>query len=212
MRLPSLKFSSKRHIPILVLFGWEFYPWQVMNLFQMMRGRVVDADVIRTKFFGYDISLERHYYHYTIKESSMWEELYAPISVKDRRVLDVGAGCGETAAFYFSRGAKRVVAIEPNPQAFRLLEVNARANSWNLDAICDVFKLEHLSIPHDFIKIDCEGGESILLEYSGGELGPCVIESHSSRTARDITKKFHIDSVVAPFKKHPEVELLVSSR
>jgi SAM-dependent methyltransferase len=197
------------HIPILVLHGFEFYPWQLGSLIRMMRGKVADADLIRAEFFGYQIDLERHY-RYTIDEASVWERFYAPIPLKDKTVLDVGAGCGETAAFFFSKGASKVVAVEPNPQAVKLLEANARGNSWKLDTIFDSFKLEHLSIPHDFLKVDCEGGETNLLEYTGPSLGPCVIEVHSPRIAKDLMAKFHFDSVATPSERHPGTKLLIS--
>jgi ribosomal protein L11 methylase PrmA len=176
----------------------------------MMRGKVTDSDTVRTRLFGYEISLERHY-RYAIEESSVWERFYAPIPLKEKTVLDIGAGCGETAAFYFSKGASKVTAIEPNPQASKLLQANAMANSWNLDSICDVFKVEHLSIPHDFVKIDCEGGEKNLLE-NGDLLGPCVIESHSPLITEELAKRFHFDLIVAPSEKHPGTKLLISLR
>lgn len=51
---------------------------------------------------------------------------YAP---PDAAVLDVGANIGNhCAAFEKLVGARRIVAIEPNPRAIRLLKVNTRLN------------------------------------------------------------------------------------
>ncbi|MDH2900691.1 MAG: hypothetical protein PXY39_06935 [archaeon] len=209
--MPSPRLSKKKHFPIFVLFGCEYYPWQMMSLFRAMRGKVADSDLIQTSLFGYNITLVRHRYNMTIGEIPLWDETYAPISVKNKIVLDIGAGMGESAAFYFGKGAKKVVAVEPNPQDYTLLKENASKNSWNLDPIQDVFKLEQLSIPHDLAKIDCEGGEVILLSYKNS-LGPCVIESHSAEITRDLVAKFHFDSIVNPRGKELDVRLLINSK
>lgn len=84
-------------------------------------------------------------------------------------------------------------------------------NSWNLDSINDVFRLEHLSIPHDFLKIDCEGGETILFNYEGS-LGPCVIESHSTGTTRELMSRFHFSSIISTRTERPETSLLINSK
>jgi len=42
-------------------------------------------------------------------ELDMWHKHYLPIG---QTVLDVGAGCGETALFYLKHGAQRVICIE----------------------------------------------------------------------------------------------------
>ncbi len=211
MILPRLKFSRKKHIPMLVLFGFEAYPWQINNLIHMMRGRVAGKDLIQVRLFGFDVNLVRNYFDMIMGELSLWEQFYAPVALKGRTVLDVGAGTGETAAFYFSKGAKKVVAIEPNPLAFNLLKENTKMNSWNLDSINDVFRLEHLSIPHDFLKIDCEGGETILFNYEGS-LGPCVIESHSTGTTRELMSRFHFSSIISTRTERPETSLLINSK
>jgi SAM-dependent methyltransferase len=209
MKLPSLKLSKKKHLPILVLFGCEYYPWQMMSLLRAMSGNVADWDLIHTNLFGYEIALLRHRYNMTMGEINLWEDTYAPILLKEKTVLDVGAGMGESAAFFFSKGAKKVVAIEPNRQDFRLLRENAERNAWNVDAIQDVFKLEHLSIPHDFAKIDCEGGEEILLAYNHS-LGPCVIESHTAEITRRLVEKFRFSKTVTPRGEKSESRLLLN--
>jgi ribosomal protein L11 methylase PrmA len=173
-----------------------------------MRGKISDTDLIHTNLFGYEIALVRHRYNMTINEMGLWERIYAPISLKGKIVLDVGAGMGESAAFYFSKGAEKIVAIEPNPQDLKLLRINATRNAWNVDSIHDVFRLDQLSIPHDFAKIDCEGGEEILLEYNG-RLGPCVIESHTRDLTRKLSEKFHFDAIIDPANGKSEAKLLL---
>ena len=43
---------------------------------------------------------------------NMGKILFTNFLVRGKTVLDVGAGCGETAFFYRLYGAKKVVAIE----------------------------------------------------------------------------------------------------
>jgi len=111
------------------------------------------------------------------EELPLWERLYLPRFLEGKTVLDVGAGCGETAFFYIYHGAKRVVCIESDPLACKLIEVNRQRLNLNIEIICSKFNLEHLYIPHDFMKMDIEGGEVELLKFDG-PIAPCVIEVH----------------------------------
>ncbi|MCD6535842.1 MAG: FkbM family methyltransferase [Thaumarchaeota archaeon] len=48
------------------------------------------------------------------------------ISVEDRKVLDIGAYIGDTAIYWVLRGAKVVYAVEPVPEHYELLSLNAK--------------------------------------------------------------------------------------
>jgi predicted RNA methylase len=74
-----------------------------------------------------------------------------------RTVLDVGAGCGETALFYLKHGAQRVVCIEGDEKALELLARNFGHDN----------RVTIVPVMIDSIKIDIEGGEENL-----------VVESH----------------------------------
>lgn len=50
---------------------------------------------------------------------------YGPIDVAGRVVVDVGAHIGAFSVFAALRGARRVLAYEPDPENFRLLAINA---------------------------------------------------------------------------------------
>jgi hypothetical protein len=127
---------------------------------------------------GFNVELLYSYASIMGEELPMWEKNYLPVSVKGKTVLDVGAGCGETSAFYIAHGASKVVAIEPDKRAYSLLVKNVKANSLNVLPIRKPFELSDLLIPHDLLKIDAEGAEVALLDYQGS-LGECVIEAHT---------------------------------
>jgi hypothetical protein len=40
------------------------------------------------------------------------------------------------------------------------------------------FSAKHLDMEFDFMKVDVEGGEEILLDVDRGKLKPCVVEAH----------------------------------
>ncbi|MEM1903580.1 MAG: FkbM family methyltransferase, partial [Pyrobaculum sp.] len=56
------------------------------------------------------------------------EDMYAA-DVKDRVVVDVGAGIGDSTLFFVSRGARRVYAFEPVERHFRYLVDNIARNN-----------------------------------------------------------------------------------
>jgi FkbM family methyltransferase len=59
--------------------------------------------------------------------------VYESLNVKGKVVADVGAYIGDSAIYFALRGAKRVIAIEPHPEAFREMIENIRLN--NLEGI-----------------------------------------------------------------------------
>ena len=53
---------------------------------------------------------------------------YDELDVRGRVVVDVGAGIGDTAILFLSRGASRVIGLEPHPRLFDLACINVRIN------------------------------------------------------------------------------------
>ena len=97
-------------------------------------------------------SLELDPYHAALvrKELEMWHHHYLPCG---KTVLDVGAGCGETAFFYLKHGAERVVAIEGDPQALNILYHNFEKDP----------RVTIVPAMLDHIKVDVEGAEEGML-------------------------------------------------
>ena len=54
-------------------------------------------------------------------ELAEWHKDYLPVH---GTVLDIGAGCGETALFYLAHGAERVVCVEGDREALECLQKN----------------------------------------------------------------------------------------
>ena len=123
------------------------------------------------------LSLLPYYRQIIASQLKLWEETYLPaFSLSGKIVLDAGAGCGETTWFFFSHGASKVIAIEPNKRCSSIFAENAMKNSWNYELHETKFAPAHLLMKFDFAKVDCEGGELVLLQVD--RLGACRVELH----------------------------------
>jgi len=58
------------------------------------------------------------------------EGLYSALNVNGKVVIDVGAFVGDSAIYFASRGAKKVIAVEPHPDAFREMLDNIKLNNF----------------------------------------------------------------------------------
>jgi len=130
------------------------------------------------RILGADMAFTMYHLSNVINELDSWEKDYLPASVEGKVVLSVGDGCGETSLFYLRHGASKVIAIEKDPEPFGLLRRNIENNRLNVVPLNETFTLDHLKMDFDFMKIDVEGGERILLEVPPEQLKPCVIEAH----------------------------------
>lgn len=119
-----------------------------------------------------------------------WERYYLPpFSLKGKTVLDAGAGSGETADFFFTKGARTVVCVEPELGECAMIEENAAVNHWDCQVFPETFKLSHLrESKADFAKIDCEGGESLLLSLDRMTL-PMAVEVHDAETREGLKQR-----------------------
>jgi SAM-dependent methyltransferase len=124
------------------------------------------------------------------REWPLWRRWYAPVSVRGKDVLDVGAGCGETAYFYFKQGARKVICVEQDRAAIECLTENATRHSWNVEIVHEAFRLDMLrEYRFDFIKMDGEGCEKELLQLSKLPT-TAVVESHSPQLTDELTRHF----------------------
>ena len=186
----TVKFglSRKRHLPVIWVAGiTNFRPYR-LDIFLKCRGftltKIDDKHVVIGKN-GLEFILLQEYANILIHEFIDWHRDYKfPSTLKNKTIMDIGAGCGESIFYFALKGCRNFIAVEPNTQCANLLRKNAKNNSLNVKVYNDIFRKNHLDEPFDFIKCDCEGGESILLEQEISK--PISLEVHGL----DLIKKF----------------------
>ena len=73
---------------------------------------------------------------------------YSFLDVHNKSVLDVGAFVGDSAMLFALRGARRVVAVEPSPWAYKMAEKNVEVNG-----LSDVITLVNCAVSREDGKI-----------------------------------------------------------
>ena len=68
-------------------------------------------------------------YIYSSVYDTFIEEEYKFLNVKDKNVLDIGAFVGDSAIYFILKGAKKVYAIEPHPDAYNEMLENIKLNN-----------------------------------------------------------------------------------
>ena len=192
----KIGLSNVHHVPV-----WKFDDRATFSLWNYRDAKIYE-DVLRWERQGSidHVSIKGIELSYAkakclLSEWCVWRKYYLPpFSLNDKIVLDVGAGSGETAYFYLKHGANKVICIEngaQHPEDLECLYINKK--KLNIEIYPESFKLEHLQLPHDFLKIDIDGGEEIMLDYDLSKLKPCIIEVESNElTDKFIAKGFHI--------------------
>lgn len=191
----KLGISNKRRVPIFYIDKRTrntFTPLSAWRIFIHSRGwhlRPVDGYSIVTHN-GASLKLTAQKAVTMLWEWRKWVRDYRPpFSLEGKTVLDIGAGSGETAYLYALSGAKEIVCIEPSPEEAALIRENSANLGWNAEVICAPFAPEHLTLrKFDFVKVDCEGCESLLLSLPE-ILVPMAIESHSRAIREALEKK-----------------------
>jgi hypothetical protein len=197
--------SAKRHVPALYIGKRGLFPHEYVRIAWQMRDWKIeksDADSYVVKHGETSLLLTDWHVGDIICQWKQWEKYYLPeFSLEGKTVLDVGAGCGETAYFYFLHGAKRVIAVEVDPVQLELLKGNAELNGWNddghqLNIIPRAFEVEDLRREKfDFAKIDIEGGEADLLALDEIDF-PMVLEAHGAYLRDKLAQKFGLSLLV----------------
>lgn len=178
-------------MPAFKVFDTALYPLQALKVVFHFRGwsikEVGGMVEFSTQEFRFVVSRPRAIT--IVKEwYAEWEMHYLPRwPVAGKTILDIGAGFGETAAFYFSHRALKVICVEPS-EACSILSRNAVTNGWNCEVLNEHFALDHLRYGFDFMKMDCEGCESLLLDYGRVDF-PCAIEVHNRRVLDGLVEK-----------------------
>ncbi|MGI0080718.1 MAG: 50S ribosomal protein L11 methyltransferase [Nitrososphaerales archaeon] len=190
-----LGLSKRKHLPVWrILDGtyrlWDLNALKFLGLLNNLKVREVGDNLYSLTIFGVNLEMFGAYTKLLVTELEIWKKWYLPpFSLEGETVLDAGAGCGETAAFYLAQGARKVVAVEIDPVAFDLLRRNVVSNSMNVEAYNESFSERFLSPNIDFAKIDVEGSEIFLLNLERIDI-PCLVETHSQEVRQNILNKF----------------------
>lgn len=149
----------------------------------------------------YSLLLPRSYAKIQVNEKAMWKKWYGT-NFSGMTVMDIGAGAGETASYFFNHGAKKVIAFEIDETAIECLWKNAERNNWNITIYGREFYAPlDMRIPHDYMKVDIEGGEVDLLNWTGS-LGKCSFELHPERigtqNVKALINKFNLQPIMKP--------------
>ncbi|MCJ7637392.1 MAG: hypothetical protein MUO21_07870 [Nitrososphaeraceae archaeon] len=123
-------------------------------------------------------------------EKKHWGYYIPPLGVKDKNILCVGGGCGETAKYYLDNGAFHVHVIENNPICKDYLIYNHFKNNKMTFSLKD-FDMSDISYIYDLLQFDIEGYELLLLPILDKLNIDIVLESHCTYiTDRFIEKGF----------------------
>jgi 16S rRNA A1518/A1519 N6-dimethyltransferase RsmA/KsgA/DIM1 with predicted DNA glycosylase/AP lyase activity len=84
------------------------------------------------------------------------QNIYKRLDVRNRVVIDVGADNGTTVNLFLSRGARRVIAFEADPNLLKQLQENF-ADDLRVEAHGAWYGV---LVEGDVLKMDCEGCET----------------------------------------------------
>jgi FkbM family methyltransferase len=126
--------------------------------------------------------------HNTILEVFELRE-YSFVDVRDRDVVDVGAYVGDSAIYFALRGARRVIAIEPNPVAYQEMLENIRLNNL-MDKVIPLNA--GISNKHDKICIHELDVNKAAITYYGTGKHPSCIAYVDALTLEDIVERYKI--------------------
>jgi tRNA G37 N-methylase Trm5 len=201
--------SPRKKVPVIGANKREYYLWQfpvvVWDYFAIRRWKRrnqligKNGDIETYQIGTQKVAFTPHHWSVYFREwNGQWERYYLPnFDLKDKTVLDAGAGSGETILFYLMHGAKHVIAVEPDPVAFSLLKQNSETNNWPVTLFNEPLTRKHLEMQFDFAKLDCEGGETMLFDYL--PKAPIALEAHATETIERLGKLgFHISKRLGP--------------
>ena len=104
------------------------------------------------------LDLDTEHWNYVKNELELWHRFYLPVG---ETVLDLGAGCGETAYFYLQHGAKKVIAVEAEHRKIEKLQKNFGNDP----------RVTIIEAHVDSFKIDVDGDElGSTIETHGGQI------------------------------------------
>jgi hypothetical protein len=190
--IPRFGISRRRHLPVLKLLDHSISPASglgvIRQFWKWRLERVPTSGIVQVSTPLDKLLMSRDRAGMMLYEWGTWMRWYVPhgFDFHGKTVLDVGAGEGETVELYRLMGAKKFICVEPDPQRASRLRDNSARNGWDAEIFEEPFSLKFLERDFDFMKMDCEGCERVLL---GTRVAfPCVLETHGSSTADEFLK------------------------
>jgi len=130
----------------------------------------------------------RHIYYSIIEilEEKKWDFL----NVQDKNVLDIGAFIGDSSIYFILKGAKKVYAIEPHPNAYKEMIENIKLNNME-DKISPINM--GISYNSDYVIINIKDTPLVISKFfNSNNTGIKVPAGKLS----DIIEKYNIDAQV----------------
>jgi FkbM family methyltransferase len=118
------------------------------------------------------------------------EEDYKFFNVKDKNVLDIGAFVGDSPIYFILKGAKKVYAIEPHPDAYNEMIENIKLNNME-DKIVPINM--GINYEKDYITINTKDVVHVAFSlFNSNNKGIKILAGKLS----DIIEKYNIDAQV----------------
>jgi len=116
--------------------------------------------------------------------------------LKTKKVLDLGADYGSTAAWFRKKGSREVIAVEAEKELYSKLKQYSEKRNW-LTAINEFIdspnKIDQLitNFKPQIVKVDVEGAEKNLLNCDKlADVPTWLIEAHSEQIRVELTSHF----------------------
>jgi len=109
----KIKYNARQLLKILAsqrrLIGFKLYD--------------VNGELVRGEFFGFSFCFPIYMIGYVTLVGEHFYKVY-DVDVRDAVVLDIGAYLGDSVLYWLYKGAKKVIAVEPVPEHFKVLQLN----------------------------------------------------------------------------------------
>ena len=127
-----------------------------------------------------DNELVRESLYNEVREQFL-ENQYGRLNVRNRKVVDVGGGCADTAIYFVARGASHVYSYEPDKLTYENGKENIRLNGMGkrITFVNSKYGGAQMRAKGTVLKMDCEGCEyEYLRDFIGYD--ELMLEFHAS--------------------------------
>jgi len=115
------------------VFSIKNYDLNALDLYFKERNRIIffkEGGQIYAQVKNFIFALPFPHGIYELVET-FYHECYGGIDIQNGNIIDIGAFIGDTAIYFASKGAKKIIAFEPAKNLFRLAVQNVQLNNLN---------------------------------------------------------------------------------